>query len=46
MPVDKLPDWAKEVLRDMKPAAVRWDLIEQHGQEWMATWDRTVRAKG
>ena len=46
LPAEKLPDWAKEVLRDMKPAAVRWDLIEQHGQEWMATWDRTIRAKG
>jgi iron(III) transport system substrate-binding protein len=46
MPAEKLPDWAKEVLRDMKPAAVRWDLIEQHGQEWMATWDQTIRAKG
>ncbi|HYU31646.1 MAG TPA: extracellular solute-binding protein [Thermoanaerobaculia bacterium] len=46
MPVEKLPDWAQEVLRDMKPAAVRWDLIEQHGQEWMATWDREVRGKG
>lgn len=46
MPPQQLPDWAQEVLRDMKPANVRWDLIEQHGQEWMATWDRTVRAKG
>jgi iron(III) transport system substrate-binding protein len=45
MPKEKLPDWAQEVLRDMKPAAVRWDLIEQHGQEWMATWDQTIRAK-
>ena len=47
LPAEKLPDWAREVLRDMKPAAdVRWDLIEQHGQEWMSTWDRTVRGKG
>jgi iron(III) transport system substrate-binding protein len=46
MPRQQLPDWAQEVLRDMKPANVRWDLIEQHGQEWMATWDRTIRAKG
>jgi iron(III) transport system substrate-binding protein len=46
MPAEKLPDWAQEVLRDMKPAPVRWDLIEQHGQEWMATWDRTIRGKG
>ena len=46
MSKEKLPDWAQQVLRDMKPANVRWDLIEQHGQEWMATWDRTIRGKG
>lgn len=46
MAADKLPDWAKEVLHDMKPATVRWDLIEQHGQEWMTRWDRTIRGKG
>lgn len=46
MEPEKLPEWAQEVLREMKPASVRWDLIEQHGQEWMTTWDRTVRAKG
>lgn len=46
MPKEKLPDWAQQVLRDMKPAKVRWDLIEKNGQEWMTTWDRTVRARG
>lgn len=46
MPAENLPEWAQEVLRDMKPAPVRWDLIERYGQEWMTHWDRTVRAKG
>ncbi len=46
MPAEKLPDWAKEVLRGMRPADVNWGLIEQHGQEWMTLWDRTVRGKG
>lgn len=43
---EPLPDWVREVLRDWKPAQVNWDLIEKHGQEWMATWDRTIRGKG
>jgi iron(III) transport system substrate-binding protein len=43
---DQLPPWAQEVIRDWKPAAVDWNLIEKHGQEWMATWDRTIRGKG
>jgi iron(III) transport system substrate-binding protein len=46
MPPEKLPDWAREVLRDMKPAPVDWKMIEEHGQEWMTTWDRTIRGKG
>lgn len=46
MPAEQLPDWAREVLRDWKPAPVNWDLIEKHGQEWMATWDRSIRGKG
>jgi len=46
IPPAQLPDWAQSVLRDLKPAQVDWSLIEQHGQEWMTTWDRTVRGKG
>jgi iron(III) transport system substrate-binding protein len=46
IPPERLPDWAQGVLRDLKPATVDWSLIEQHGQEWMTTWDRTVRGKG
>ncbi|MFP5287055.1 MAG: extracellular solute-binding protein, partial [Thermoanaerobaculia bacterium] len=46
MPAGELPQWAQEVIRDWKPAPVDWDLIEKNGQEWMATWDRTIRGKG
>ncbi len=46
MPQEKLPDWAREVLRDMKPTPVDWKMIEERGQEWMTTWDRTIRGKG
>jgi iron(III) transport system substrate-binding protein len=40
---DELPEWARDVLARMVPAAVDWELIEQRGQEWMARWDRTIR---
>jgi len=46
IPAEKLPQWAQEVLRDLKPAPMDWKLVEEHGQEWMATWDRTVRGHG
>jgi len=46
LPPERLPQWAQDVLRELNPADVDWDLIAKHGQEWMATWDRTVRSKG
>ena len=46
LPPERLPQWAQEVLRELEPAEVDWDLIAKHGQEWMAQWDRTVRSRG
>ncbi len=46
IPPAKLPSWAQEVLAAMQPAAYDEALAAAHGQEWMATWDRTVRGKG
>ncbi|HXO21809.1 MAG TPA: extracellular solute-binding protein [Thermoanaerobaculia bacterium] len=46
LPASQLPPWAQEVLRDLVPARVDWKLIAQHGQEWMTTWDHTIRGKG
>jgi iron(III) transport system substrate-binding protein len=46
LPQDELPDWARTVLRDIVPAEVDYEVIERYGQEWMSTWDRTVRGRG
>ena len=46
IPREKLPLWAQEVLTAMQPAVYDEDLAAAKGQEWMATWDRTVRGKG
>jgi iron(III) transport system substrate-binding protein len=46
LPAERLPSWAQEVLREMVPAEVDWDLIAKNGQQWMTTWDRTVRSRG
>jgi len=43
---DELPEWAREVEREMVPAAIDWALVEKDGSSWMATWDRTIRGKG
>ncbi len=46
IPAASLPPWTRDVLRDLKPAPVDWAMIAARGQEWMTTWDRTVRGKG
>ena len=46
IPRERLPPWAQEVLTAMQPAVYDEALAAAKGQEWMATWDRTVRGKG
>jgi iron(III) transport system substrate-binding protein len=46
LPPEQLPDWAQEVLRDWRPAALDWQLIERRGPEWMSLWDRQIRGRG
>lgn len=46
IPRERLPPWAQEVLTAMQPAVYDEELAAARGQEWMATWDRTVRGKG
>lgn len=46
LPADQLPEWARKVLAELTPAEYDASLLERHGQEWMATWDHTVRGKG
>ncbi|MFL6232621.1 MAG: extracellular solute-binding protein [Thermoanaerobaculia bacterium] len=46
IPPERLPQWAQEVLRDLVPAGVDWEMIARNGQPWMTTWDRTVRSHG
>jgi len=46
LPVDSLPPWAREVRGVMKVADVDWDLLAEHGADWMRYWDQTVRGHG
>ena len=43
---ESLPEWAREVEKQMVPAQLDWELIEREGAGWMARWDREVRGKG
>jgi iron(III) transport system substrate-binding protein len=43
---EELPQWARDVEREMVPAEIDWALVEKDGAAWMATWDRTIRGKG
>ena len=44
--VQGLPAWVDEVRAELRTAPMRWDLLEELGAEWMARWDREVRAQG
>ena len=46
LPPEELPAWARRALAEIVPAEVDWPLIAERGNEWMATWDRTVRQRG
>ena len=46
LPADRLPEWARETLSEMVPAAYDEALAAERGQEWMSLWDRTIRGKG
>ncbi len=46
LPADSLPQWVRDVRRDMVTADVDWTMLDQHGAEWMSWWDRHVRGKG
>jgi iron(III) transport system substrate-binding protein len=46
LPIDSLPEWVREVRRQMKVADVDWDLLAHQGPEWMRYWDQNVRGKG
>lgn len=46
LPAEELPDWAREAIAGIVPVVVDRELVEEHGREWMARWDREVRGRG
>ncbi|MEZ5312670.1 MAG: extracellular solute-binding protein [Thermoanaerobaculia bacterium] len=46
LPLETLPDWAQQVLTEMKPAEYDRALASREGSNWMGIWDRTVRGRG
>jgi iron(III) transport system substrate-binding protein len=46
LPAAELPAWAAQVLHDLVPSRFDSRLANEHGQEWMITWDRTIRGHG
>ena len=46
LPSDSLPDWVRDVRKEMKVAPMDWDLLARNGADWMRYWDEHVRDKG
>src|SRR6266566_2818480 len=45
LPADSLPGWVRDVRRRMVVADVDWNLLAEHGPEWMRWWDEHVRGR-
>lgn len=46
LPPDSVPDWVRDVRKEMKVAPIDWDLLARDGADWMRYWDEHVRGKG
>jgi iron(III) transport system substrate-binding protein len=46
LPLDSLPEWARDVRTVMRVADVDWQLLADRGPEWMRWWDQHVRGRG
>jgi iron(III) transport system substrate-binding protein len=46
LPLDQLPEWAREAQQQIIRAQIDWDLLAEQGAEWMVIWDREVRGRG
>ncbi len=46
LPLDSLPQWVRDVRRDLVVADVDWAQLDRYGAEWMSWWDRHVRGRG
>lgn len=46
LPSSDLPQWAQEARKEIRRAEVDWQLMADHGAEWMARWDREIRSRG
>ncbi|HET8712279.1 MAG TPA: extracellular solute-binding protein [Gemmatimonadales bacterium] len=46
LPADSLPQWVRDVRRQMVVADVDWRVLAERGPEWMRWWDQHVRGTG
>jgi iron(III) transport system substrate-binding protein len=46
IPVDSLPDWARDVRAHLKVEDMDWDRLTRDGPAWMSYWDQHVRGRG
>ncbi|HET7790982.1 MAG TPA: extracellular solute-binding protein [Gemmatimonadales bacterium] len=46
LPDDSLPQWARDVRREMRAAPMDWSLLAERGPDWMRYWDEHVRGRG
>ena len=46
IPADSLPDWLNQVMPELRPMDLDWEMLEDRGREWMRYWDTRIRGAG
>lgn len=45
IPLEQLPEWARLVVPQMRPATFDRELVAREGASWMERWDREIRGR-
>ena len=46
LPVDSIPQWAREVLANLVVEDIDWSVLAERGADWMTYWERNIQGKG
>ena len=46
LPLDSIPQWAREVLANLVVEDIDWSVLAERGADWMTYWERNIQGKG
>ena len=46
LPLDSIPQWARDVLANLVVEDIDWSVLAERGADWMTYWERNIQGKG